>query len=145
MLSARQRITTEGHPKLPKNIFLYCIIGSCSAGLDAFLFYLLHYLVGISWEIANCISVSCGICVSFILNRRYNFKVMDHPIRRAVIFFSVGLVGLSLSQSIIWLANILALNLMIAKLFSIVFVAGIQFLLNKVISFGIVFRDMQDE
>lgn len=122
---------------LLKNMVLYGIIGCIAAGTDTLLFSGLYYLAGVSWMIANCISVATGMIISFILNRRFNFKVLDHPIHRAAIFFSVGICGLLLSQLVIWLCTLSAMDMIVAKLISVVVVAAFQFTLNKLISFGI--------
>ncbi len=126
---------------LLKNLFLYGVIGCISAGLDTAIFYVLNYVCHIPWEIANCISVPCGILVSFTLNRRYNFKVLDHPVRRGVIFFAVGLCGLILSQLLLLAGSYLGMQMIVAKLISIVIVALFQFTLNKLISFGLHFEE----
>lgn len=119
-----------------RNLILYGIIGSCTATLDFLIFTVLTQWTPIHYIIANIISCSSGIFCSFQLNRKYNFKVTDHTIRRMVIFFSVGVFGMFLSSVILhFCIDDLHWNEIVSKLASIVIVVIIQFFLNKYISF----------
>lgn len=119
-----------------RNLILYGIIGSCTATLDFLIFTGLTQWTPIHYIIANVISCSTGILCSFLLNRKYNFKVTDHTMRRMVIFFSVGIFGLFLSSIILhFCIDNLQWDELISKLTSIVIVVIIQFFLNKYISF----------
>ena len=118
-----------------RNLILYGIIGCCTATLDFLIFTCLTQWTPIHYIIANVISCSAGILSSFLLNRKYNFKVTDHTIRRMAIFFSVGIFGMFLSSVILhFCIDDLNLNELISKLASIVIVVIIQFFLNKYIS-----------
>lgn len=123
--------------ELLRNLVLYGLIGCLASGTDALVFFVLTSLCNIYPLYANLISVPIGILISFLLNRRFNFKVTDHPVKRGVIFFMVGLFGLLISQGILWLGMSTSFEPIVVKLFSIVVVALIQFTLNKLISFGV--------
>lgn len=119
-----------------RNLILYGIIGSFTSFLDFCVFSVLANFVGIYYLVANCISVLVGITTSFLLNRKYNFKVKDHYKRRFVVFLGVGLCGLVLSNVILYFGiDILHVNEILVKLASIVLVVGFQFLLNKFVTF----------
>ena len=119
-----------------RNLILYGVIGCFTSTLDFFVFTLLTDYVGIFYLVANCISVLAGITTSFCLNRTYNFKVKDHAKRRFLIFLSVGLCGLMLSNLILYIGiGLLHGNETVTKVASIVLVVGFQFLLNKFITF----------
>lgn len=119
-----------------RNLILYGIIGSCTATLDFLIFTGLTQWTTIHYIVSNIISCVTGILCSFLLNRKYNFKVTDHTFRRMVIFFSVGIFGMFLSSVILhFCIDILHWGELISKLFSIVIVVIIQFFLNKYISF----------
>lgn len=119
-----------------RNLILYGIIGSCTATLDFLIFTGLTQWTPIHYIIANVISCSTGILCSFLLNRKYNFKVTDHTMRRMAIFFSVGIFGMFLSSVILhFCIDDMHWNELISKLASIVIVVIIQFFLNKYISF----------
>ena len=119
-----------------RNLILYGIIGSCTATLDFLIFTGLTQWTPVHYIIANVISCSTGILCSFLLNRKYNFKVTDHPLRRMIIFFSVGIFGMFLSSVILhFCIDDLHWGELVSKLTSIVIVVIIQFFLNKYISF----------
>ena len=125
-----------------RNLILYGIIGAFTASLDFLLFTGLTQWASIHYIVANIISCSLGIMCSFLLNRKYNFKVVDHTVRRMSVFFIVGVCGLFLSSIILHTCiDSLKLRESVSKLTSIVIVVIIQFLLNKYISF----REIQDE
>lgn len=119
-----------------RNLILYGIIGCCTASLDLLIFTFLTQVVDLYYLIANIISCSVGILCSFLLNRKYNFKVTDHVARRMTIFVSVGVLGLLLSSLILHVCiDLFHWNELISKILSIGIVVVIQFLLNKYISF----------
>lgn len=119
-----------------RNLILYGIFGSISAGLDFLIYTLLVQSVGVQYLVANCISVLAGIVTSFILNRNLNFKIKDKTPQRFSIFLIVGLCGMLLSNLILYLCvDVLEWNKIVSKLLSIVLVVFFQFLLNKYITF----------
>ncbi len=121
---------------LSKSLVLYGIIGSCTAMLDFLLFSGLTLWTPLHYLLANALSCSTGILCSFLLNRKYNFKVTDHPVRRMILFFSVGIFGLFLSSTILrFCIESLNIERTVSKLITILIVGIVQFLLNKFISF----------
>ena len=119
-----------------RNLILYGIIGSFTSALDFAVFTLLSKYIGIHYIVANCISVLIGISTSFALNRSINFKVKDKTGKRFLIFLTVGLCGLLLSNLILYVGiDMLSGDELIVKLASIVLVVGFQFILNKFITF----------
>jgi len=119
-----------------RNLILYGIIGGFSAGIDFLTFYALTTFGDVFYLVANIISVSVGISISFILNKKYNFKVNDKVLKRFLIFISVGLGGMLLSSVLLYsFIEILDFEKIISKFLSIVFVVFIQFFANKLITF----------
>lgn len=119
-----------------RNLILYGIIGTFSASLDFVAFYTLTTVLGVYYLAANILSVTIGITISFILNRKYNFKVKDNTIIRFIIFISVGFGGLLLSSLLLYLfVEILSIEKIISKFLSIVFVVLMQFFMNKFLTF----------
>lgn len=117
-------------------LILYGIIGSLSAGLDFVIFTALVSVLGCDYMISNCISVTTGIITSFILNRNYNFKIKDRSKQRFGVFLLVGLCGMILSNTILWICvRELGIEDVFAKLLSIVLVVFFQFLMNKYVTF----------
>ncbi|MDR0604905.1 MAG: GtrA family protein [Bacteroidales bacterium] len=118
-----------------RNFILYGIIGGISASLD-FGIYTLLCKLGLNYQIANLISIHCGIFCSFILNRTYNFKTKDRTLLRFRSFYIIGMTGWILSVVILYvMIDIKEWNAIYAKLLVVVVVAISQFLLNKFITF----------
>ena len=119
-----------------RNIILYGIIGGFCAALDFGVYLVLCYWDVMPYLWANIVSIHIGIFTSFILNRSLNFKVKDKTAVRFLSFYSVGIVGLGISELMLYLmVTIGGLNELFCKLLSIVVVALVQFLLNKYITF----------
>lgn len=119
-----------------RNLILYGIIGSSSALLDFLIFTLLTEVFGVYYLVANCISVTCGLTNSFILNRKYNFKVTDKTLKRAVMFFAVGYCGLALNSTLLYVfINFAHFATPIAKLCAMAIEVLLQFLVNSLVTF----------
>ncbi|MDR1459623.1 MAG: GtrA family protein [Bacteroidales bacterium] len=118
-----------------RTLILYGIIGGTSAGLD-FGIYTLLCKCEINYQLANLISVHCGIFCSFLLNRGYNFKVTDKILLRFLSFYIIGLSGWLISAALLHvMVDMKGINEIYAKLLTIIVVAISQFLLNKFITF----------
>lgn len=120
---------------LLKELFLYGVIGVISSSVDALLFKALITYWLENYLIVNSISVIAGILISFTLNLYFNFKTFDNILKRFISFFSVGIFGMLLSSMILTVGDKLNIDIFIVKLASIVIVAAIQFVLNKLLSF----------
>jgi putative flippase GtrA len=121
---------------LIRQIFLYGIIGGGSAFLDFLLFSLMYKQFGLNKYLVNGISVHTGIAISFILNRKFNFKRTDRVLSRAISFYLTGLFGLALSQGLLWLGGIFLFPVVMVKFMSIFIVAVVQFVINKLVTFN---------
>ena len=120
-----------------RNLILYGIIGGFCASLDFAIYTLLCYYDLVPYLWANIISIHAGIICSFLLNRTFNFKIKDKTPQRFLSFYVVGLVGLGISEAMLYLmVTIGGWNEVICKLISVVVVALIQFVLNKYITFN---------
>ena len=64
----------------------YCLIGVTGASLDAVLFWLMTR-AGVYYQLANFISVTCGIVNNFFLNAFFNFKTKNRLLRRFCSFY----------------------------------------------------------
>jgi len=118
-----------------RQLFLYGIIGSISAGLD-FCVYSFLCFEKLEYLLANVVGVHFGMICSFVLNRHYNFKVKDKTKIRFFSFYIVALIGLSLSSLLLYiLISCNNFNRIYSKLITIFIVAILQFLLNKFITF----------
>lgn len=122
--------------RLIRQVLLYGIIGGSCALLDLLLFALMYKSLSVNEFIANVVSVHIGITMSFMLNRKFNFKKTDRVLFRAVSFYLTGLFGLVMSEGLLWLGTI-CLNFAVIpiKIASVIVVAGTQFIINKSIAF----------
>lgn len=119
-----------------RNLILYGLIGGFCAALDFGVYTLLCYFEIMPYLWANVISIHVGIFTSFVLNRQINFKVKNKTALRFLSFYTVGLVGLGISELMLYLmVTVGGMNELVCKLISIVVVALIQFVLNKYITF----------
>lgn len=119
-----------------RNLILYGIIGGFCSGLDFVVYSILCQYEIMPYLWANVISIHCGIFCSFILNRGYNFRVKDKVLRRFLSFYLVGLIGLGISELMLYLmVDIAQWNEIACKLISIVVVALVQYFLNRFVTF----------
>lgn len=117
-----------------REFVLYALIGAIGAGSDFAIYTILqrslHYLV------ANSVSVLVGITLSFLLNAKFNFQVTDRLRRRFVMFFTVGMIGLLVSNLVLALCiDFLGLDPVFAKAVTLGIVLLLQYSLNKRFSF----------
>lgn len=118
-----------------RNFILYGLIGGTCAGIDFVIYTVLCYFE-CNHLISNIISTHCGIFCSFLLNSYVNFKVSDKLFRRFLSFYAIGLLGLALSEGMLYLmVDMGAMNKIIAKLITVFVVALVQFFMNKFITF----------
>jgi putative flippase GtrA len=119
-----------------KYFFLYGIIGVVSALLDFVVFNRMVALTDCSYIVANIVSVHCGVVCSFTLNRQFNFKVKDQPIKRFVTFYIVAMIGLLISSLLlVQFIEKAGLDTKPAKALTILITAVFQFIMNKTITF----------
>lgn len=117
-----------------REFVLYGIIGGLCAALDFAVYSLLCRTIPAL--VANLFSVHLGIFCSFLLNRRFNFRIKDKTAVRFLSFYMVGLLGLGISEGLIYLLMSFAhLDHIVVKLIAVVVVALFQFILNKTITF----------
>lgn len=119
-----------------RNLILYGLIGGFCAALDFAVYTVLCECDIMPYLWANVISIHVGIFASFVLNRQFNFKVKNKTALRFASFYTVGLIGLGISELMLYMmVTVGGMNELVCKLISIVVVALIQFVLNKYITF----------
>jgi putative flippase GtrA len=121
-----------------RNFILYSVIGLTGVSINYVAFFILVHFFNIHYQVANFISVSMGITNNFILNSRYNFKVKDILMKRFVSFYTIGLFGLLVSSSLLYLFHkIWGINVFVSKAMTLVFVVILQFFLNRKFTFRV--------
>lgn len=106
----------------------YLVASALALGAD-FGLYAGAMRLGASYPVAACIGFCAGLALAYVLSVRWAFEVRtmrDARIEFAV-FAGVGLAGLLLTESLLWLAiGELGLNALVAKIGA----AGCVFLFN---------------
>lgn len=118
-----------------RQFVLYCVFGGLGV-LSDYLAFLASLALGAPVYVANIIGYAVGTFVSFFLNRRLNFKVLDKVGRRLATFLGVAAIGLLTSTVLLWLlVEVLTVDPAIAKLLTLPVVVVLQFSLNRLITF----------
>ncbi len=119
-----------------RELIKYCIIGCSGALLDFIVYTILLKAFGMNYLRANALSVTAGITNNFFLNAYLNFKVTDNMFKRFISFYLVGILGLLISEILLYLlVDIMSMNSIIAKIITIFVITIVQFILNKTITF----------
>ena len=75
----------------------FLCIGAINTLVDVSLFQLLYSIVGLPLIIANCISTTIALALSYVLNSKYTFA-QKRSRRTVLLFMAVTLTGLWLLQ-----------------------------------------------
>lgn len=119
-----------------REFVIYCLIGGSGVALDCIVFAVLTCGVEWHYQIANVVSVSCGICNNFLWNAFVNFRAADRIWARFLSFYGVGLLGLGVSAALLWLLiGHLGWHELLSKGVILFVVTALQFTLNKYITF----------
>ena len=116
--------------------FRYCLIGCSGALLDLLIYSFLINVFFIHYLIANVISVFVGITNNFFFNSYLNFKRTDKLLIRYFSFCFIGILGLVISEILLYvLIEMCVLNTIFAKIVIIFVITIIQYTLNKLLTF----------
>ena len=122
---------------ISKRFLFYSLIGVSGVAVDFLLYYFLYDVLKIDYQTSNFISTSLGITNNFILNSKYNFKVVDNYLKRFIKFYLVGMFGLLLTAAILYISvDVFGGDAIVTKALSIIVVVVVQYTLNKKISFS---------
>ncbi len=96
---------TKLRAKFTRQFQIFCIIGLLNTAVDAALFILFHEQFGWSIVLANIISTSVALSLSYALNSRYTFAYKDRFNGQSIVrFLAVTLSGAWLIQPLIIIA-----------------------------------------
>lgn len=122
------------HPTT-RQLFLYGVIGLAAAVVDLSMFSAFNYFTSNTHAVmANILGSFAGFLISFYGNAFLNFKKKDYLLKRFFTYLLICTFGTILSSSIIYLLQY-SINLTLLKIFCMGFVAAVQFVLNKFITF----------
>lgn len=135
-----------------RSFLLYILIGFTGLTLDLITFVIMVRVFHVNEFLANPISMSVGIINNFFINAFFNFKKTDRLMVRFFSFYTVGIVGIVVGNTFLWFFNgviggfvgaillwispfVAQYQLELVKAVSIVFIAIMQYFLNKRFSF----------
>jgi putative flippase GtrA len=125
-------------------IIKYGIVGIINTGITTGIFFLLS-LLGFKYLVYTVIGYAVGICVSFLLNRKYTFKKdNENTTRQIILFFAISVSLLAIVQLIQYLLiDIYDLQEWLGVGIGMVFYTGTGFILNRNIVFK--YKDKQED
>ena len=109
-----------------RQLVSYALFGCVCSAVDMLVF--LALAMWARWDplIANVVSVTVGLSLSFFLNRQHTFHVTDRPACRYAVFVCVGLCGMCVQE---------LSTPLVSKLVALVSAGLMQFFLNRSVTF----------
>lgn len=125
-------------------LFKYGLVGIINTCITTGIFLLLSYL-GFEYVLYTIIGYAVGICISFLLNRKYTFKKEnENTTRQIILFFTISVSLLAIVQLIQYLLiDIYNLPEWLGVGIGMVFYTGTGFILNRNIVFK--YRDKLED
>ncbi len=101
-------------------IIRFCFVGGVSFLMDYGILFALTEFAGVYYLYSSAISFSITVVFNYWLCVIYVFKdAKKQSTRRAIIFFSTGVIGLGLNQLCMWFfVDVAGVYYMIAKIFA---------------------------
>lgn len=124
-----------------KHAFKYYVVGVSGVLVNLGILYVLKEYVGLWYLVSSAIAIYVSMTTNFFLNKAWTFN--DTAIKQPVIFMYVKFIGISIIGMLIQLGfNYLFVDkahlyYLLAALISIVIASGVNFILNRHITFGI--------
>lgn len=125
-------------------IFKYGIVGIINTCITTGIFFLLSHL-GFKYLVYTIIGYTVGICISFLLNRKYTFKKdNENTTRQIILFFTISASLLALVQLMQYLLiDVFFLKEWLGVGIGMVFYTGTGFIMNRNIVFK--YKDKKEE
>lgn len=125
-------------------IFKYGIVGIINTCITTGIFFLLSHL-GFKYLVYTIIGYAVGICISFLLNRKYTFKKdNENTTRQIILFFTISASLLALVQLMQYLLiDVFFLKEWLGVGIGMVFYTGTGFIMNRNIVFK--YKDKKEE
>jgi len=94
----------------------FCLVGVVNTGVDFAVFTVLTNM-GVLLLVAQCISYTCGVLNSFLLNRTWTFQRRGQSSGQLIRFFALNLGTLAITYGLlVYFHNHLAWSLLVSKL-----------------------------
>lgn len=119
-----------------KHAFLYLILSTIWAIVDAVVFISLTNLLWLPIILSNVVSDTCGMITSFSLNVRKNFKHNDYIKIRFLSYVIISFTWMVLSTGMIYFfIEVLSFPKSVAKICQILIMAVPLYVANRLITF----------
>lgn len=101
----------------------YSFVGFIATAADMLVFHILSNVISINHIISNSISFICGLVVNYVLSRRWVFNAAaGFSIKEFIMFSLIGVIGLGLSDMILYILVDLGILLWFIHLDSIEYI-----------------------
>ena len=105
----------------------FCLVGAVNTGVDFAVFVVLSNM-GVLLLVAQCVSYTCGVLNSFLLNRTWTFRAHSQTSGQLIRFLALNLCTLSITYGLlVYFHDHLAWSLLVCKLFATVASLGINY------------------
>jgi len=105
----------------------FCLVGAVNTAVDFSVFTVLTNM-GVLLLVAQCVSYTCGVLNSFLLNRKWTFKGRGQSSGQLIRFFTLNLGTLAITYGLlVYFHNQLAWPLLVSKLVATVVSLVINF------------------
>ncbi|MDR3583798.1 MAG: GtrA family protein [Desulfosporosinus sp.] len=102
--------------KRPLEFMRFCLVGAVNTGVDLTVFTVLSNL-GVLLLVAQCVSYTCGVLNSFLLNRTWTFRGRGQSRGQLIRFLALNLGTLATTYGLlVYFHNHLAWPLLVCKL-----------------------------
>lgn len=119
-----------------RQMILYTVIGLLTSVLDLVVYAMFVYVIGLHYIVANIVGVLASVPIGFFLNRNVNFMTLDKTLIRFLSFLVVGVSGALVTSIMLYVCiDVYHFGKISSKLFSIISVSLLQFILNKCVTF----------
>lgn len=119
----------------------YLMCGATGVMVD-YAVYLIALSAKTPYQFANAFGYVAGTAISFALNRRFTFAILDRPAQRIVLFFCVAVAGYTTSAFLLWqFVERAGIHAAWAKALTLPAIALLQFALNRSVTFR---RDLRN-
>ncbi len=123
----------RAQPRFVRQFIKFAIVGAIGTVVDVTILVFLREVVGLNVYIANFFSFTAAVLNNFNLNSRWTFGDQEkQPTRQLVQFFIVSVIGLGLSQALLFFFyDVVGLHYLIAKCLGILIVLFWNFFANR--------------
>ena len=124
-----------------KHAFMYYVVGGIGVLVNLGILYALKEYVGLWYLASSAIAIYVSMTTNFFLNKAWTFK--DTMVKQSTLFMYFKFIAISIIGMLIQLGfnymfvNNIHMYYLVAAFISIVIASGVNFVLNRKITFGI--------